>query len=132
MYGSFKPGNCWTNPASRPLWSHLDNDCKTIDEQLEAANFAFAGKALAEVWSSMANDTHHVVAEYIEPSASETEACNMTTASAHWQNVHVSESQYFTQIGKCDDRSCCRSPHSSFFHPDSFLHQYHFFRRQMD
>lgn len=95
--------------------SHLDKDCKTVDEQLEAANFAFAGKALAEVWSGMVIDTHPVIAEYIEPNASEMKACDLTTVSAQWRSVHVRESQYFTQIAKCHDRSCCRSPRSSFF-----------------
>jgi hypothetical protein len=103
--------------------SHLDKDCKTIDEQLEAANFAFAGKALAEVWSSMVIDTHPVIADYIEPSASEMDASSMKTASAQWRSVHVRESQYFTQAVKCDDRSCCRPPRSSFFKlfPSRFL-----------
>ena len=39
----------------------------------------------------------------------------MATATAKWRSTHVRESQYFTQIMKCDDRRCCRIPRSSYF-----------------
>jgi hypothetical protein len=39
--------------------SHLDDNGKTVDDELERANFAFAGRALSEVWSSMIIDTHN-------------------------------------------------------------------------
>lgn len=31
--------------------SHLDEQRRTIDEELEKENFAFAGETLAEIWS---------------------------------------------------------------------------------
>lgn len=50
--------------------SHLDNAGKTVDEELENANFAFAGRTLSEVWSGMIIDSYPVVSEYIEPDKS--------------------------------------------------------------
>ena len=93
----------------------FDADSRTVDADLELANFAFAGRTLSEVWSSMVIDNHAVVSEYIEPCKSEMTASELRTVSVKWRAQHVRESQYFTQIVKCHDRDCCTAPRSSFF-----------------
>ncbi|CAG4964307.1 unnamed protein product [Parnassius apollo] len=47
--------------------SHLDEQGRTKDHDLEKINFQKAGKVLAEVWDNMVIDGHDVVAEYVEP-----------------------------------------------------------------
>lgn len=91
--------------------SHLDSEGKTVDEELEKANFAFAGRTLSEVWSGMIIDSHPVVSEYIEPEKSEMK--HLKTVSVAWRAMHVRESQYCTQIVKCSDQACCRPMRSS-------------------
>lgn len=95
--------------------SHLDADGRTVDEELEKANFAFAGRTLSEVWSGMIIDSHPVVSEYIEPDKSEMKHDDLRTVSVQWRAKHVRESQYCTQIVKCSDRGCCRPARSSIF-----------------
>jgi len=95
--------------------SHLDDDGRTVDEDLEVANFAFAGHTLSEVWSGMVIDSHPVISEYTEPSNSEMKASELRTVSVQWRAQHIRESQYCMQIVKCHDRDCCTAPRSSFF-----------------
>lgn len=103
--------------------SHLDSEGRTVDEDLEKSNFAFAGRTLAEVWSSMVIDGFPVVASYIKPEESEINPGTMHSKTVQWRNQHIRQSQYFTQIVKCFDRSCCHKPRSSYFAliPDRFL-----------
>lgn len=75
--------------------SHLSDDVKTIDAELEIKNFAFAGNTLAEVWSSMVIDQYPVTAEYV---SSECTALEPELVSPEWYNIHVRESQYFLQV----------------------------------
>ncbi|XP_051156349.1 uncharacterized protein LOC127278594 [Leptopilina boulardi] len=90
--------------------THLGNGSKTIDVDLELKNFEFAGKALAEVWSSMVIDQYPVTAEYVSPDCI---ASDPEPVSPEWFNTHVQESQYFLQIVKCIDRDCCGDWRSS-------------------
>ena len=46
--------------------SHLDADGKTIDDELELANFAFAGRPLSEVWGGMVIDSHPVISACLQ------------------------------------------------------------------
>lgn len=83
----------------------------TLDEN----NFELAGQCLAEVWSSFTLDTFPVVSEYIPPNESEMDAEQIISKDEVWMQNHVRTSQYFTQIVKCNDRSCCKQPRSSYF-----------------
>ena len=94
--------------------SHLDNNGKTIDNELEKKNFEFAGKTLAEIWSELVVDNFPTLAEYIQPDASELPEGVITTKDQIWFDNHVRTSQYFTQIVKCNNRKCCSSPRSSY------------------
>lgn len=102
------------------LGSHLNNRHQTVNEELEVANFAYAGKILGEIWSSINIDNHPVVAEYINP---ETIEPIENLKDRAWYDIHVRESQYFLQIVKCDDRNCCGPRRSSLWDllPDGFL-----------
>ena len=85
-----------------------------VDDELEKQNFTHAGKILAEIWSGTVIDGHPTVAEYIVPK--EEDATQITKKSPEWcATVHVQESQYFLQIVKCTDKSCCSEPRSSYF-----------------
>ena len=43
--------------------SHLDNNGKTIDEDLEMKNFEAAGKTLAHIWSNLVIDGYILIQE---------------------------------------------------------------------
>ena len=45
--------------------THLDNNGKTIDDDLELKNFKYAGEALAQIWSELKIDSYNVAAEFI-------------------------------------------------------------------
>ena len=75
---------------------------------MNVKNFSYAGKALAEIWSNTVIDGHSVVAENVEPI--DRNEIHVMEKSANWQNNHVQESQYFLQIVKCNDRTCCDAP----------------------
>ena len=90
--------------------THLDNNNKTIDEELELRNFEYAAEILAELWSKLVIDGHPVVAEFINE-----EPLEITiTKSEEWKAKHVRESQYFLQIVKCTDQACCTPFQSSY------------------
>lgn len=78
---------------------------------MELRNFAYAGKVLSEIWSKMVIDNYSVIAEFIDEGPS--------TITRHveneWRDKHVMESQYLLQIVKCNDRTCCSIPRSSYF-----------------
>lgn len=95
--------------------SHLDDQRRTIDEDLELQNFQYAGEVLADVWSPLVVDGHPTVAEYIKPSQSELPVENILKKSQSWMDRHVNTSQYFTQVVKCSDLECCDLPRSSYF-----------------
>ena len=84
--------------------SHLDANGKTIDQNLEKANFKKAGEILAEVWGQAVIDGYNVHAQYVEPSSTST---NLPSPSVNWCWNHVQQSQYFLQIIKCNDVTCC-------------------------
>ena len=95
--------------------SHLNSAGLTIDDDLEKENFKFAGETLAKIWSDVSIENFPVVAEYVEPEASEIKEETLQTKDAKWFAQHVRSSQYFLQIVKCWDRKCCSQPRSSFF-----------------
>lgn len=78
-------------------------------------NFGFAGQCLAEIWSSITLDTFPIVSEYIQPNESQVDNGKIISKDALWMHKHCRTSQYFTQIVKCDDKLCCKSPRSSYF-----------------
>lgn len=95
--------------------SHLDSNGKTIDKELEKKNFEHCGNTLAEIWSNVMIDGWPTVAQYVQPDDSEINAEDLNEKDAFWMSKHVRSSQYFTQIVKCNDQSCCKKPRSSLF-----------------
>lgn len=95
--------------------THLNAQGETIDEELERKNFQFAGQTLAQIWSEMVIDKHPVIAEYISPENSETDASDLIKKDAKWKSLHDQTSQYFTQIVKCRKEECCGKPRSNIF-----------------
>ena len=93
--------------------SHLNSKGETIDREMEIKNFSYAGKILSEIWSNTIIDGNSVVAEYVEPI--DEHNINIIEQSTSWKDKHVQESQYFLQIVKCKDTSCCELPRSSYF-----------------
>ncbi len=85
--------------------SHLSSNRKTVDVELEKANFTHAGKILSEVWSATVIDGFQTIATYANP-GSELSITELTDYI--WYSNHVRESQYLLQIVKCDDRNCCK------------------------
>lgn len=59
---------------------------------------------MAEIWSHMVIDGHNVIAEYVPPGETLPETAQVSDT---WYGNHVRESQYFLQITKCADDSCC-------------------------
>lgn len=101
----------------------MDAKAKTVDAELEKANFAFAGRTICEVWTGLTTDGYPVLSEYVEGEKSEVDASDLRVVSPEWRLTHIRESQYCTHIMKCSDRSCCRVPRSSMFNllPSGFL-----------
>ncbi|GBP08420.1 hypothetical protein EVAR_77123_1 [Eumeta japonica] len=100
--------------------SHLDDKGMTTDDDLEKRNFQHAGETLAEVWRDMKIDNYDVSAEYRQPEDSKQDPAEPNQA---WYSIHVRESQYFLQVVKCADESCCpptRSALKSVF-ADTFI-----------
>ncbi|XP_060801623.1 uncharacterized protein LOC106141435 [Amyelois transitella] len=92
--------------------THLDEQGRTKDHDLEKMNFQKAGEVLAEVWNNMVIDGHDVVAEYLKPDDT-AESFVPDLPSLQWYSEHVRESQYLLQVVKCDDRACCGDLRSS-------------------
>lgn len=95
--------------------NHLSTQKQTIDEALEVKNFKYAGEALADLWSKVVIDKFVTKAEYIDPDNSFIDENSIISKDWVWISKHVSTSQYFTQIVKCNDRNCCSLPRSSYF-----------------
>ncbi|KAJ6646124.1 hypothetical protein Bhyg_01334, partial [Pseudolycoriella hygida] len=95
--------------------THLDNQGKTIDADLEKKNFSYAGKALAEVWSETVIDGYVTVAEYVHPEDSNMKQSSLLIKDVNWHDRHVFQSQYLLQILKCLDSACCKPRRSSVF-----------------
>lgn len=106
--------------------SHLDNQGRTVDAELEKKNFQKAGEILAEIWNDVILyiiDEYPVVAKYILPEHSEILNFDNSVKDMVWRAKHVRESQYFTQIVKCTDEKCCTRARSDYFKivPQRFL-----------
>lgn len=99
--------------------SHLDDEGRTINKELEAENFACAGRILSEVWNSTVIDGHAVVAEPI----SGVQWSVQVEENADWYSRHVRESQYLLQVVKCGNPDCCGMLRSSLrcVLPEGFL-----------
>lgn len=95
--------------------SHLDQQLRTKDAELEERNFKFAGETLADVWNNLTIDGYPVKAEYIEPANSQIDESEIAGYTAEWFAQHVRTSQYFLQVVKCNNRECCKEPRSSYF-----------------
>jgi hypothetical protein len=116
-HSAFNPVERRMAPLSRDLsglilphdtyGSHLDEQCRTIDKDLELQNFRKAGETLASVWSENKIDGHDVFAEYISPPNDITLA--IASPSEEWKAIHLRQSHYLLQVIKCEDRSCCRA-----------------------
>ena len=83
--------------------NHLDNNGKTIDEDLEKKNFFKAAETLSEIWSNTIIDGYPVECkavplnkEFVPPQP-----------SAMWVSKHVRQTRYSLQIVKCLNKECC-------------------------
>ena len=105
--------------------SHLDSQGRTVDLALEIQNFQFAGMTLAENWATLVINGYAVVSEYVEPEVSAIEESSLIqkSLSLQWQMEHLRTSQYFLQIVKCSDETCCLPMRSSWLKvvPTRFL-----------
>ena len=81
-----------------------------IDPELEKKNFMHAGQILAVIWSGMINDSHQVLAKYINEKANE----KILKKSLEWKINGIGESQYFFQFLKCQDKNSCRLFHLNY------------------
>jgi hypothetical protein len=95
--------------------THLDSKLKTTDLELERINFSYAGQTLAEIWSKLSFDNYETKAEYIDPISSDLNESELLKKGPEWFSIHVTTSQYMTQIVKCTDESCCSRPRSNIF-----------------
>lgn len=77
---------------------HLDTQGRTVDQMLERRNFEYAGRTLAEVWSSTIIDTFPTIAEYIDPDNSEVMEDELRKVTSDWRKLHVREGHYFLQV----------------------------------
>ena len=82
--------------------THLYSQQRTIDEELGQANFRKAGEILGEVCSNVVIDGHPVVTAYVE--SKELEPSPPTEL---WLSTHLQTSQYFLQIIKYNNLTCC-------------------------
>lgn len=94
--------------------THLDDQCRTNDINLEKKNFQKAGEILSEVWSENKIDGYDVFAEYISPADGTEEGSKVLPLSEEWKCIHVRQSHYFLQIVKCDNRNCCKDWRSNY------------------
>ena len=78
---------------------------------------AAAGDILAEVWSESVNGSYPVVVDYLSPPENIREAM-IFMEGEEWKAKHVMQSQYMSQIAKCNDNTCYekwRTNYSEFF-----------------
>lgn len=90
--------------------SHLDDEGRSVNKELEIENFNCASRILAEVWNSTVIDGHPVMAEQI---SSGSQWSDQIQENADWYCRHVRESQYLLQIVKCGNPDCCGMMRSS-------------------
>ncbi|XP_055913073.1 uncharacterized protein LOC129946780 [Eupeodes corollae] len=90
--------------------SYLDDKGMTTDDDLEKRNFQHAGETLAEVWREIKIHNYDVSADYRQPEDNMQDSADPNLA---WYSVDVRESQYFLQVIKCADESCCSTPRSA-------------------
>lgn len=96
---------------------------RTIDDELERKNFQAAAGVLSQVFSNVKIDGYEVVSLAIDPQESEIPASSLIQKNELWISKHVRSAQYFLQIVKCEDDSCCKPFRSNFnnFFNDQFL-----------
>ena len=83
--------------------SHLNNNGKTIDFELEKKNFYAAAEALSDVWNQTTIDNHQVDCKPIK------KGCEFQPKEEDPKFIakHVLQSRYSLQIVKCLDQKCC-------------------------
>ena len=79
--------------------THLDNQGKTIDFDLERENFVAAGKVLANVFSNLKIDGHEVQARYVSDPHN---LHHMADPGGKYRDRYVIETQYMTVVLFCD------------------------------
>jgi len=101
--------------------THLNSSGKTVDIELEKMNFRFAAESLSAVWNENLIDDYPVSARYVDPTSDKPEYGE--ALDKKWRLSHVRTSQYFTQLVKCLDESCCAAFQSGYLSvfPDRFL-----------
>ncbi|GBP43606.1 hypothetical protein EVAR_32172_1 [Eumeta japonica] len=70
--------------------NHLDDQRRTIDNELELKNFKMAGNILAQIWSKLTIDDKPVGAEYVDP-ASDNIDKSLVEWTPDWYCRHVRE-----------------------------------------
>ena len=85
--------------------THLDDNGKTLDLELEEQNLFAAAEALSEVWSKTVIDNHKINCKAVKK-GSEFVA---EQPSANWLSKHVIQSRYCLQIVKCLQVNCCET-----------------------
>lgn len=93
--------------------THLDSSGRTIDVDSDFF-FLHAGKVLGEIWSYLVIEKFPCVTEYMDPCNSKIRKSDLVQQNQKWFDSHVRTSQYFTQIVKCQNDSCCSKPRSSY------------------
>ena len=82
------------------LGNYLDDQGRTINNDLELKNFGKAGDVLVEIFNNLS--------EYLLTTI------RFMSIIAHprilWIEAHCSINKYCLQIAKCDNRSCCKPP----------------------
>ena len=100
--------------------THLNSGGKTIDHDLEKANFQKAGETLANIWSNVIIDSHPVECQFV---GNENSQRITPEPNDEWVAGHVRQSQYILQIAKCRDINCCGEWRTNWFtlFPSRFL-----------
>jgi hypothetical protein len=78
--------------------SHLDDQGRTVDEELEKNNFNHAGKVLAEIWSNTVIDNNPTLATYIDPDTESIFEFNECCFDESWRVKHVRAGHYLLQV----------------------------------
>ena len=126
-YSAFNPVERRMAPLSRELigvifehqhfGQHLNSAKETTDLELEKRNFAYAGKALADLWHRMPENGrsiggYDVDSRWVDPASPEDRE-DVAEISEAWKCKHMLRSRYFVMFKKCLNVECClplRSP----------------------
>ena len=91
---------------------HLDSAKKTTDIELEKRNFAYAGKALANLWHQMTENVRSIRGFDIDSrwvdQVNPEDRIDIPEVSEAWKTKHMLRSRYFVMFRKCSDVQCCK------------------------